>query len=442
MKNTKKYEDLASKFVEFGKKNGASQVQISINDSSNFSVQCRQGEIERLNDAGNLSLNIKVLLDNKTATANTGDLTESTVENLIKGCIDRAKLTSPDEYAGLPKYEKPNVTDKQLKLYDPKVAEIEPTYFVKFAKEIEAIGLADKRIRNSHGASTSKVYGSRILANSNGFLGSYSYSRLSASLGLQAGEGDNFMEDSWWESIINADDFPSAEFIANTAISRVMRMVGAKKVKTQKVPVVLDPLMSSSLLMGFLSQCISGNAIYMKQSFLVDKLNEKIAEDTVNIIDDGTLPAHQGSQPFDNEGVPSRKVEIIKNGVLKSYLLDTYSARKLNMKSTGHSGGTTNYYMENGTHSPEDIIKSVKNGLYLTNTIGQGTVPTTGDISRGAFGLWIEDGKLTYPVAEITISSNLGELLQDIEMIGNDLTFKRSTNAPTVKLKEMTISGV
>ncbi len=216
--------------------------------------------------------------------------------------------------------------------------------------------------------------------------------------------------------------------------------MNSRKIPTQSVPLVLEPAMTARIL-GFLASCISGRMIYMNQSFLAGKINEEIAQKNLKIIDDGTMPGKFGSRRFDSEGVPTRYTPILENGILKNYLLDTYSAKKLNMKSNGHSGGTTNFYLEAGKHSPEDIIKSVDKGLLLVKTIGQGTMPSTGSISTGAYGIWIEKGELTYPVHEITINGNLGDILKNIEMIGNDLVFDRSTVGPTIKVNGISISG-
>jgi PmbA protein len=195
-------------------------------------------------------------------------------------------------------------------------------------------------------------------------------------------------------------------------------------------------------LLGFLSYCLYGQLIYMNQSFLTDKLNARIGPDFLNVIDDALMTEGLASLPFDSEGVPCRKKYLIESGIIKSYLLDTYSANKLKMKSTGNAGGATNLYIPAGESSPEEIIKSVDKGLLLTSTIGQGTNPVTGDISTGAFGIWIEKGELAYQVAEITISGNLGKMLNGIQMIGSDLKFISPIIGPTLKIDEMTISGV
>ncbi|MBP1691196.1 MAG: microcin-processing peptidase 1, partial [Bacteroidetes bacterium] len=209
---------------------------------------------------------------------------------------------------------------------------------------------------------------------------------------------------------------------------------------TQNVPVILEPPMTGSLL-SFLFNCVNGNSIYLKQSFLAGKVGEKVGNDLVTVIDDGTLPGGIGTKPFDAEGVPTQRTVVMEKGVLRSYLMDTYAARKLGMKSTGNASGANNLYLAAGTSTPEEIIRSVDKGLLLTGTIGFGLVPTTGDISRGAFGLWIEKGEIAFPVSEITISGNLGQILRGIQMVGNDLKFKDSITGPTMKIAEMTVGG-
>jgi PmbA protein len=431
---------LAENLVGYGRKNGASQIQVSISKSKDFSVEIREGNIENLQDAGSTGLSLKVIVDKKVATASSSDLSKDTLTKLIDNAIERAKYSSQDEFSALAEKEELKVNISDLKLFDPKIQEISPEKQIKTAKELEAICKADKRIKLSLGSFFGTSIGDVIMANSNGFSGTYKYSNCSTGVSLQAGDGENLFDDGWYESSITADGLMNIEEIAKIALHRVTRLIGGKKISTQNVPIILEPSMTSMLL-GFLSECVHGQSVYMNRSFLVGKAGEKIASDIVNIIDDGLMSGKPGTRPFDGEGVPTRKTPVIENGVLKNYLLDTYSARKLNMKSTGNGSGTTNFYLEAGKYSPEEIIKSVDKGLYLTQTIGQGTVATTGDISKGAYGLWIENGELTYPVAEITISGNLGKILKDIEMLGNDLNFRRSITGPTIKIKEMTISG-
>lgn len=434
------YKILADKLLKYGKNKGAQQMQVSISSGNEFSVEIRNGNIERLTEAGAKGMSFKVIIDNKVATASSSDFSESTLEKLIDNAIKRASLTSSDPFSGLPENVEPHIDVEKLMLFDEKIISLSPEEKIKIAKDVESISLADNRIKKSSGSSFGSDLSEVVLANSNGFTDSYKVSSCSFGVGLQAGEGDKMFEDGWYSSSHSFKGLKSVEEVAKIAVNRTTRLIGAVKVNSQNVPVILEPTMTSSIL-GFLYSCLNGGAIYMKQSFLVDKLNQKIANELVNITDDPHIPGAPGSRPYDAEGVPTRKKSIIENGVLKSYFLDTYSARKLKLQSTGNASGPGNFYLHKGNSSQEEMIKSVKNGLLLTGTIGQGTVATTGDISKGAFGLWIENGTITHPVAEITISGNLGKMLNEIEMIGNDLTFDRSISGPSIKIKEMTISG-
>lgn len=439
MENTELLK-LAEKFCKYGKDKGASQVQISIYDGKDFSCEVREGRIEKLEQAMSGSASIKVIVDKKTATAGTSDLKENTLEDTIIKAIERAKYSGSDEFAGLP-LEYGNKADiNTLDLYCKNLNTMPIDDKIEYAKKMEKKLISDKRIKSCTGAGVGTSISHKILANSNGFSGEYKSTLFSGSVSAQAGSGDNIQEGYWSESTRKKKYLVPPEKVADVAIERVTRLVGAQKVKTQTVPIVFDPQMSASLI-GFLISCLYGSSIYMKQSFLVDKIGQQIANKNLSIYDNGTMPHLLGSRPWDAEGVSTGDTTIIKNGVLNTYLLDTYSAKKLNMKSTGHAGGVSNCYVEPGKSTPEEIIKSVKNGLYLTNTIGQGTVPTSGDISKGAFGLWIENGKLTYPVNEITFTGKLGDMLQNIEMIGNDLTFRGSISAPTIKINNLSISG-
>jgi PmbA protein len=439
-KSNEKLLRLAVDLVAYGRKKGADQVEISIGDGNEFTVDVRQGEIEKLVEAGSKGLSLKVILDQRVATASSSDFSQETLYHIIDNAIVRAKVSNPDPFAGLPEKEAIQADPDGLKMYDEKIVSMAPEKKIAAAKKCESICLTDKRIKKSYGASFGTFVGSTYLANSNGFSGSYSQTTCSCGVYLQAGEGDNLFDEGKGDYSRNLDGLMEPEAIAKEAVHRVTRLIGAKKVKTQNVPLVLESQMTEDLL-GFLYNCINGNSVYLKQTFLADKLGQKIAGDLITIIDDGLMLGVPGAKPFDSEGVPVRKNMVIEKGILKNYLMDTYAGRKLKMKSTGNASGPNNFYLKAGKHSPEEIIKSVKNGMLLTGTIGQGLVPTTGDISRGAFGMWIENGEITYPVAEITISGNLGEILNNIKMVGNDLKFKRSINGPTVLVEGITIGG-
>jgi len=431
---------LAESLVAYGRKKGAHEVEVFIQEGSEFSVDIREGNVEKLVEAGAKGLSLKVILDQRVATASSSDLSKETLHHLVENAIRRAKISSPDPFAGLPENKKIAVDIEKLKLFDPKILELSPEEKIAAARKTEAICLADKRIKKSYGASFGTSVGTACLSNSNGFCGVYRQTTCSCGVFLQAGEGHNLIEEGKYDFSRNLSDLMSPEAVAKEAIHRLTRLIGARKIETQNVPVVLEPEMTGSLL-GFLYTCVNGNSVYLKQSFLADRRNEKVGNDLVTVFDDGRIAGAPGTRPFDREGVPTQKTPVIEKGILKNYLTDTYSGRKLNMKSTGNGSGPNNLYLSAGTAAPEEIIQSVDKGLLLTGTIGQGLVPVTGDISRGAFGMWIENGEIAYPVAEITISGNLGKILQEIEMIGNDLEFKRSVTGPTIKIKEMTIGG-
>ncbi len=439
MKN-KEYINLAEKTVDYAVKKGADEVQVKIDSREEFEAGVLNQEIENLHQAGDRELSLKVIIDKKVATASSNDFSDETLRGLIDNAVKRAELSGSDPFSGLPKKEDIKVEPETLKLFDPKITELSPEEKIKFAKKLEKIGLAIDKIKVSSGSSYATIIGNRILANSKGFSGSYDYTMCYAGVGFQAGEGDNLVEEHWSDFSRHLDDFDTAENIADTAVHRVTRLIGSRKIKTQQAPIIFEPKMTASIL-GFLSGCLSGKSIYMNRSFLTDELGEKIGNDKLTVIDDGTMPKKLGSKPFDSEGVPTRRNVIIENGVLKNYLLDVYSARKLDMKPTGNASGPNNFYLKAGEHSPEDIIKSVDRGLLLTGTIGQGTMPTTGGISKGAFGLWIENGEIAFPVSEITFSANLGDMLKNISMIGNDLEFRRAIAGPTVRIDDITLSG-
>lgn len=436
---------LAEKLVSYGKKQGADEIEVTLYDGVEFNVDVRLGKIENLVEAGSKYCVLRVFKDKRVASASSSDLSLPTLQTLIKNAIKRAELTQADEFAGLPAPALFKVDDNSLKLYDPEVSRLKAQDKIKLALKTEKIALQDKRITNSFGASFVTNELRTVLANSYGFIGEYLQTYCSLSLGLQAGQGNNLVEDYWFSSKRHLKDLATPEEIAKKAVERTVRHLNPRKIKSQNVPVIFEPTMTSWLL-AFLFSCVSGTAVYQKATFLADRLGEKIASDQITVIDDGLLPARLGSRPFDSEGVPTQRTTVIEKGVLKNYLCNTYAARKLNLASTGNGDGHSvvpnNFYLEAGSLSPEEIIKSTRKGLLLTKTIGHGLNPVTGDISRGAFGLWIEDGEVVYPVSEITIAGNLGEILKDIEMIGNDLEFESSICGPTIKVAEMTVAGI
>jgi PmbA protein len=430
--------ELSKELVEYAKKNGATESQISIVESNEFTVEVRDSNIEKLTESGVRSMSIKVIVDKKVATASTSDLRKETLNDLIKKAIKRASLSSADDFAVLPQHNKFKI--ENYGIYNKDIVELSTEDKINFAKNLELAGLSDTKISKSSGSSFSTNIMTKYLTLSNGFSGSYGMTTCSAGVGLQGGSGDKTIEDGWWESSTNFLDLPRAEVIAKRAIERVTRLIGSKKIKSEKLPVIFDSTVAASII-GFLASCLNGNSIYLKNSFLSGKLGEIIAPEFINIVDNGKIPGALGTRPFDSEGNPTQITKIVENGKLTSYILDHYSAKKLNLTSTGNAGGVHNLYLQPGKSTLEEMIKSIDKGVYITKTIGQGTVPTSGDISKGAFGIMIEKGKLTFPVSEITFSGNLASILKNIEMVGNDLKFRGSVNSPSFKVSEITIGG-
>ncbi len=431
---------LAESLVAYGTRRGADQVEVAIRSGSNFSAQVREGELETLVEAGFREASVKLIVDQKVATEASSDLSKETLNGLIDNGIGRARLSGADAFAGLPELEKVTVRPEALGIFDEAVAEMSPESKIAAARRAEAVCLSDKRIRRSMGSRFGTSVETLYLANSNGFSDAFAQTACSNGVYLQVGEPDNLISEGKYDYSRNLAGLMSPAEIGAEAISRSTRLIGARKVPTQSVPVVLESEMTAELL-RFLASCLEGRSVYRKQSFLADRIGDRVAGTNVNVWDDGLMPGAPGAKPFDREGVPLRKTAVIEKGVLKSYLLDSYSGRKLGMKPTGNASGPNNLYLSAGDTSPADIVGSVDKGLLLTGTIGFGAVPTTGDISRGAFGIWIEGGEPAYPVAGVTIGANLGTLLQQVEMIGNDLDHRRYVNGPTIKVAEMTVGG-
>jgi PmbA protein len=382
--------------------------------------------------------------DKRTAYASSSDLEMGTLRRLVRSAVRRAGLGSPDEFAGLAPLAKERNDAAALRLYDPEIARLDSKAKIALAVETERAALRDKRITNSYGATFATNEIRSVLVLSNGFVGEYEQTYCGLGVGLQAGDTDHRVEDSWSSSKRHFKDLERPEEIARKAVERTVRQLGPRKIRTQTVPVIFEPT-QTAWLMGFLFGCVTGTAVYQRSTFLADRLGQRIGNERITVVDDALLPGELGSHPFDSDGLPSRRTVVVERGVLKSYLCNTYAARKLGLRSTGSADGggvgPSNFFLERGPVSPKDIVAGTKKGFLLIRTLGHGLNSVTGDISRGAFGLWIEDGEIAYPVSEVTISGNLGRVLEGIEAVGNDLEFHSPVTGPTVKVAEMTIAG-
>lgn len=429
---------------------GASDAECTISEGDEFSANVRMGELETLKDAGSRGAGLRVLIGKRMGASYTSDLTPEGIRQMVHSAVDLAGLTTEDPFAGLPDPAELGSIPGDLKLFSNETEHLPTEERIAMAKRAEAAALAfDPRITNSEGGSFDSNIGSHIFANSRGFLGSYRTSSCSISAMPVATLNDTMERDYWYSSARNFHGLEDAEAVGRKAAERAIRRLGAVKVETQRVPVIFEPRTARTLL-GSIFDAVSGSAIYRKASFLAGKLGEKIADERITIIDDGTIPGLFGTSPFDDEGVPTRRTPVIERGVLRNYLLNSYSARKLDMKTTGNASrgitgnagiGHGNLYLEAGSRSQEEIIRSTKNGFFVTELLGSGVNIVTGDYSRGAVGIWIRDGELAFAVSEVTIASTMQEMLNGIAEIGSDLEFLSSVSAPTIVIGEMTVGG-
>jgi PmbA protein len=429
---------------------GASDAECTIAEGDEFSANVRMGELETLKDAGSRGAGLRVLIGKRMGASYTSDLTPEGIRQMVRSAIDLAALTTEDPHADLPDAEEFGSIATDLQLFSNETANLPTEERIDMAKRAEAAALAvDPRITNSEGASFDSSVGGRVFANSRGFLGAYRTSYCSVSAVPVATQDGSMERDYWYTTARNYRGLEDPETVGRKAAARALRRLGAVKVDTQRVPVIFEPRTARTLL-GNIFEAVDGRAIYRRASFLAGKLGEKIADERITLVDDGTIPGLFGSSPFDDEGVPTRRTPVIERGILKNYLLNTYTARKLDLKTTGNASrgitgnagiGHGNFFIEAGTRTQEEIIRGVKNGFFVTELIGSGVNIVTGDYSRGAVGIWIREGELAFPVSEVTIAGTLQEMLNGIAEIGSDLEFLSSVSAPTIMLGEMTVAG-
>jgi PmbA protein len=442
--------ELADDVVKRALDAGASDAECTISEGDEFSANVRMRQLENLKEAGSRGAGLRIMIGKKTGASYTSDLSAEGIEHLVKSAIELAAVTTEDPHAGLPEAEELGAIPGDLQLYSPDVERLETALKIETARRAEEAALsADPRISNSEGASFDTHVGRHIFANSRGFAGQYRSTYCSLSAIPVAREGDSMERDYWYTMARGFAQLEAPEEVGRTAAHRALRRLHAVKVDTQKVPVVFEPRTARTLLDN-LFEAVHGMSIYRHESFLAGKLGEKVASENVTVADDGTIPGLFGTSPFDDEGVPSRRTVVIERGVLKNYLLNTYAARKLGMKTTGNAArgltgnagiGHGNLYMEKGVQTPEQIVAGIPNGFYVTELMGFGVNIVTGDYSRGAAGLWIRNGELAFAVSEVTIAGNLKDMLLGMETVGSDLEFRGSVAAPTLKIGEMTVGG-
>jgi PmbA protein len=442
---------IASDVVARAMQAGATAAEAVVREGSEFSTVVRLGEVETLKESGARSMGLRAFMGKRAASTYTSDFSHEGIDRLVSGAVALARVTSEDPFSGLPDPKELGSLPQDLDLYYEDVYSLSTADRIEYARRAEGSAIAvDSRIKNSDGGSFDAAVGRKVLANSLGFVGEYQRSYCSVSAVPIAQNSDGAMQrDYWYSAARSLKKLETPEEVGKEAARRTLRRLGARKVPTTKVPVVFDPLVSRTIV-EHVFEGANGDAVYRGASFFAGKLGEKIAGDNVTVVDDGTMVGGFGTSPFDGEGIPTRRTVVIENGVLKAYLLNTYTAKKLGMKTTGNASrglagnpgiGAGNFYLEPGKKTPQEIIAGVKNGFYVTEFLGFGVNLVTGDFSRGASGIWIENGELTYPVEEVTVAGNLKEMFKSITEIGNDLEWRSSVAAPTFRIDGLTIAG-
>jgi PmbA protein len=442
--------DTLARVLERAGAAGASACDAVMVEHESSATSVRLGEVETVKLSRERRLGLRCFAGQASAVASTADLDGAAIDAFAGQVVEMARAVAPDPFSGLPDPTQLARALPDLDLDDPAGLDLSPEERVERARRCEAAALgSDPRLVNSDGADFSLSASRVAYASSAGFSGSYRSTAYGLSVAPIAQVDGHMQRDYWYDAGRSLARLADPETIGRTAAARTLRRLGARPVPTQQVAVVFDPQTAATLL-SHLAGAVCGGALYRRASFLLDKLGEAIASPLVTVVDDGTLPRGLGSRPFDAEGTPTRRNVVVQSGTLQSYLLDGYAARKLSLHSTGNaarsvgdvpSASSTNFYLERGPHAPADIIASVPRGLYVTGLSGFGVNGVTGDYSRGASGIWIENGTLTHPVEEVTIAGNLLQMYRDIEMVGDDLQFRSSVASPTVKITRMTVAG-
>jgi PmbA protein len=443
--------ELAQDIVRRAMAGGATAAECVVREGDEFSTLVRLGQVETLKESGSKAIGVRVFNGKRAASTYSSDFSRDGLDRMVKSALELSKITSEDPFGGIPEASQLGSLSGDLDLYSPDVYSLPGEERISYARRAEKAALDyDLRIKNSEGGSFDAATGHKVLANSHGFVGEYRRSYCSvAAVPIAQNENGTMQRDYWFSVARNLGRLESPEHVGKVAAQRTLRRLGARKGKTAHVPVVLDPLVAASML-DHIFEGVNGDSVYRGASFLAGKLGEKIAGDRVTVIDDGTLVGGFGTSPFDGEGIPTRRTVVIENGVLKSYLLNTYTAKKLGLQTTANASrglagtpgiGPGNYFLQPGTKTPQQIISEVKDGLYLTEFLGHGANLVTGDYSRGASGMWISGGELAYPVEEITVAGNLKDIFFNISEIGNDLEFRGAMACPTIRIEGLTVGG-
>ncbi len=438
-KRQSELEQMVGKLLDSAKQQGATSAEAVVSRDSGFGVSVRMGEVETVERTQDNALGVTVYFGQRKGTASTSDFSHEAIEETVKAACNFARYTSEDDCSGLADAELMATDVPDLDLYHPWDIEVDDAIALALRCE-DAARAEDPRITNSEGADVNSHSGLHVYGNSHGFVGGYPTSRHSLSCSVLGQQGDSMERDYWYTSARCSDDLEAAEAVGKHAAERALARLGGRSLSTRQSPIIFHANIASSLLGSFLG-AIRGSALYRQASFLLDHLGKPIFPEFVHIHEEPLLKCAAASAPFDNEGVATYAKDLITDGVLSSYLLSSYSARKLGMQTTANAGGIHNLRIDSGDLDHAALLKEMGSGLLVTELMGQGSNPVTGDYSRGASGFWIENGEIQYPVHEITIAGNLKQMYQDLLAISNDIDRRGSIQTGSWLIREMTIAG-
>jgi PmbA protein len=431
--------EIAQNVLDHAKSHGATSAETEVSEGFGQTVTVRRGEVETIEYNRDKGIGVTVYVGPKRGHASSSDFSDQAIKDTVEAALSIAGFTAPDDAAGLADPDLLAKDIRDLDLWHPWDLPVERA--IELAKIAEDAGFAvDRRIANSEGATVSTQESQFIYANSLGFLGGYPNSRHGIWCSLIAGKGDEMQRDDWYETARDPLDLVAPDFVGRRAGERAVNRVGARKIATVQAPVLYESGIASGLLGHFVS-AVSGGSLYRKSSFLLDSVGKQVFSPLVQISDIPDIRKGLASSPFDEEGVQTKTREVVKDGVVQGYFLGSYSARKLGLRSTGNAGGNHNLIMKDTGEDFETLLKKLGTGLLVTELMGQGVNQVTGDYSRGAAGFWVENGKIAYPVQEITIAGNLKEMFQGIVAVGNDVIRRGSRQCGSILLERMMIAG-
>ncbi|MBI2778459.1 MAG: metalloprotease PmbA [Gammaproteobacteria bacterium] len=432
-------EDLVRDILAEARAQGASAAEAGVSLETGLSVTARLGEVETIEYNRDKGLGVTVYFGGRKGSSSTSDFTPEAVREAVRAACGIAKYTAEDEYAGLAEAALMARDVPDLDLCHP--WDISAEQAIELAIECEAAARGmDVRITNSEGGSVSSHQGYRVYGNSHGFIGAYPSTRHSLSCAVIGGEGEGMQRDYWFTVARDSAELEAAAEVGRRAAQRTLRRLDARRLPTCQVPVIFAAEIATSLLSHFTS-AIRGGALYRKASFLLDHLGKQIFPAHIHIHEQPHLKRALGSTPFDNEGVATQARDIVRDGVLQGYILDSYAARKLGMQTTGNAGGVHNLVIDPGALDLDGLLRRMDKGLLVTELMGMGVNAVTGDYSRGAAGFWVENGEIQYPVEEITIAGNLRDMFMRIAEVGNDVEVRGGTRTGSILIEEMMIAG-